>query len=285
MEGTTSAEDLTQRLPDDLLAEVLRRLQATSPCSIAASRCTCKAWRTVVDTYRLLVDLPPQSLTGIFVHLDNEKLPRHIKHTASPANIAPFHYLDTRATDYLTIVQHCNGLLLMLAVDDERVKGAWVVNPTTRQWARLPAPPPMCTPGMEEVDEYMDDHNQYLVFDPTVSPHYEVFLIKFVPFIPLPDMDHLVVSHIQQREWPPSTFVLLVFSSMTNRWEERSFVRQGEAAGTIGDMLQVPPSDHWYAVCWQGALYFHQRGLFMRYVAIGILNTSSFCLYFDVATY
>ena len=44
MDRTTSAEDLTQQLPDDLLDNVFRCLRTTSP-SLAASRCVCKAWR------------------------------------------------------------------------------------------------------------------------------------------------------------------------------------------------------------------------------------------------
>uniref|UniRef100_A0ACD5TB53 Uncharacterized protein n=1 Tax=Avena sativa TaxID=4498 RepID=A0ACD5TB53_AVESA len=162
------------------------------------------------------------------------------------------------------IRQHCNGLLL-LGEEEARV-----LNPATREWARLPPPPPMCTPGMEdmyplELADYMDCHDQYLVFDPTLSPpHYQVFLIKHVPWIPTPDSCHLVNPHIKEREWPPSTFVLLVFSSRTYQWEERPFLRQGEAARTIGYMLEAFPSDHPYAVYWRGALYILQYDLAIR---------------------
>ncbi|KAI4963204.1 hypothetical protein ZWY2020_016987 [Hordeum vulgare] len=268
-------EDQTQRLPHDVLADVLLRLQKTSPRSLAASRSVCKAWLTLIDTRRLLADLLPHALTGIFFGLNGETLPRHFSVATSAANIAPFDYLDTRNTDdYLAVRQHCNGLLLLVADDYSEPEEAWVVNPATQQWAHLPIPPPMCTPGMEDmydVHGYMDCHDQYLVFNPMVSPHYEVFLVKYVPFIPLPDSNHLVALHIQETEWPPSTFVLLVYSSKTNQWEERPFVREGEAAGIIDDMLQACPSDHRFAAYWQEALYFHQRGLFMRYIATHIL--------------
>ncbi|XBH75704.1 hypothetical protein VPH35_102441 [Triticum aestivum] len=246
--------DLTQRLPHDVLADVLRRLQKMSACSLAASRCVCKAWRAVVDTRRLLADLFPHSLTGIFFHLN-------------AANIAPFDYLDTRNTlEYLAIRQHCNGLLLLVADDnDDEPEEAWVLNPAMQQWTHLPTPPPMCTPGMEDMDDYMDCHDQYLVFNPMVSPHYEVFLVKYVPFIPWPDSGHLVDLHIQEREWPPSTFALLVYSSKTNQWEERPFVREGEAAGTVGDMLQVYGSDYQFAAYWHESLYLNQHDLFMNH--------------------
>ncbi|XBH59992.1 hypothetical protein VPH35_114641 [Triticum aestivum] len=265
MERTTSAEDLTQQLPDDLLANVFRRLRTTSP-SLAASRCVCKAWRAIIDGRRLLKDLPSYSLTGIFFHLNGEPLPRYFSPASSSVNIDPLDYVDTGsdAIKCLAITQHCNGLLLL---NDGDCKESWVLNPATRQWTHLPTPPPMCTPGMEDVDHvdrYMDFHDRYLVFDPAVSPHYEVFLSKYVPFIPLSDINKLVDPRIQEREWPPSIFVLLVFSSRTTRWEERSFVREGEAAGTIRNMLHVPPSNHWYAAYWQGSLYYRQHGVFMR---------------------
>ncbi|XP_044405887.1 uncharacterized protein [Triticum aestivum] len=264
MDRTTSAEDLTQQLLDDLLANVFRCLRTTSP-SLAASRCVCKAWRAIIDGRRLLADLPSYSLTGIFVHLNGEPLPRYFSAASSSVSIAPLDYLDAHdAIKHLAITQHCNGLLLL---KDDAAKEIWVLNPATRQWTHLPTPPVMCTPGMEDVDHvdrYMDFHDQYLVFDPTVSPHFEVFLVKYVPFIPLSSINKLVGPHILEREWPPSNFVLLAFSSRTKRWDERSFVREGEAAGTIRSMLHVLPSDDWYAAYWQGALYFHQRGVIMR---------------------
>lgn len=109
----------------------------------------------------------------------------------------------------------------------------------------------------------MECHEQYLVFDPTESPYYEV-LVKYVPWIPWPDSSHLVTLHIKEREWPPSTFVLHVLSSRTNKWEERPFLREGEAAWTIGYMLEAFPSEHPDAVCWRGALYIRQYDFVTR---------------------
>lgn len=37
-------------------------------------------------------------------------------------------------------------------------------------------------------------------------------------------------------EWPPSPCKMHVFSSRSGRWEERSFVREGDAAGTLGEL-------------------------------------------------
>jgi hypothetical protein len=41
-------------------------------------------------------------------------------------------------------------------------------------------------------------------------------------------------------EWPPSLWTLNVFSSSTREWQTRSFVREGEAAGTMTDELLDP---------------------------------------------
>ncbi|KAM3297061.1 hypothetical protein ACQJBY_039099 [Aegilops geniculata] len=261
-ETSSMLEDLTRLLPHDVLANVLRHLG--SPRRIAASRCICKAWRDIIDGRRLLrSDLLPISLAGIFtvMHSERSGIHRYFSHVSSPA-IAPFHYLDTEDAQCLTIVQHCNGLLL-LGYDEMRV-----LNPATRQWACLPPPPPMFTPGMEDaawsLDSGKDRHNQYLVFDPTVSPDYEVFSIKYVPFYPSPDGMHLASHEIQEREWPPSTFVFLVYSSNTKQWEERTFLREGEAAGNIGYMLDVPPTAQNYAAYWRGALYVYQHEFLMK---------------------
>jgi hypothetical protein len=40
-------------------------------------------------------------------------------------------------------------------------------------------------------------------------------------------------------EWPPSEWATWhEFSSSTRRWEEKVFVREGEAAGTAGELLR-----------------------------------------------
>jgi hypothetical protein len=45
-----STTDETQRLPEDLLAAVLRRLR---PHDLAAARCVCKAWHVTIDAFLL----------------------------------------------------------------------------------------------------------------------------------------------------------------------------------------------------------------------------------------
>jgi hypothetical protein len=235
-------EDMTRLLPPDVLADILHRLE--SPRRLAASRCVCKAWWDIVDACRLLrPDLLPLSLAGIFIYIHDTDLPKYFSPVSS-ANIAPFDYLDNHNVGSLKVMQHCNGLLLLGGEE------ARVLNPTTRQWACLPSPPPMCTPSMEGAYEIISscttDHDMYLVFDPIVSSDYKVFLIKYVPNHPSPDCYQLAKEEVHAREWPPSTFVFLVFSSRTMEWDEKPFIRQGGMAGTIGHMFQVDTPNHSY---------------------------------------
>jgi hypothetical protein len=75
-----------------------------------------------------------------------------------------------------------------------------------------------------------------------LSQHYEVFIIP-VLFTTShgEDDDDYETQHLSAADsveyWPPSTFTTHVFYSRKWRWEERSFVRQGDPAGTIADMI------------------------------------------------
>jgi hypothetical protein len=102
-----------------------------------------------------------------------------------------------------------------------------------------------------------------LVFDTTLSSHYKVFLIPIVPA--WADLDH----QMQASQWPPSLFETHVFSSKTccwDSWEERSFVREGELAGTMADMQRARMGQKHYDVYyWRGTLYVHcQNDFFCR---------------------
>uniref|UniRef100_A0A0E0KH80 F-box domain-containing protein n=1 Tax=Oryza punctata TaxID=4537 RepID=A0A0E0KH80_ORYPU len=201
-------------LPDDLLAEVLRRL---APRSLAACRCVCKPWRDLVDERRLLrADLLPHSLAGIFINFSGLFYPEFFARPSTTISgrldFLPF------GTKYYNVEDHCNGLLLLDLYDCY-----CVVNPATRWWARLPPRPPL-------LDEMETDHihTVYLVFDPAASPNYEVFVIPCI-------QNWRIQVEQEPSECPPSVYVL---SSRTERWEERTFVREGEAArtGIVPDM-------------------------------------------------
>jgi len=102
----------------------------------------------------------------------------------------------------------------------------------------------------------------YLVYDPIKeSPHqFEVFLI--------PDLwVKRECKYDGQAEWPPSQYTVHVFSSATWKWEERSFVRQGEPAGTYADAVITCRDRH--GIYFQGALYVHcQNHSVMRYIVV-----------------
>ena len=62
-------------LPEDLLADILRRL---APRWLAVSCCVCKAWKATIDDRLLLsrtYGLLPLRLEGIFLYFTNHKFP------------------------------------------------------------------------------------------------------------------------------------------------------------------------------------------------------------------
>lgn len=95
----------------------------------------------------------------------------------------------------------------------------------------------------------MHDTDEYLVYDPTLSPDdFELFVVPSVPF---KTSDYDVC---EESEWPPSTLILPVFLSKSGSWEERAFAREGEAAGTLPMPRRGRLFDHQCAY-WRGALY------------------------------
>ncbi|XP_044953272.1 uncharacterized protein LOC123403402 [Hordeum vulgare subsp. vulgare] len=235
-------------LPEDALAEVLRRLP---PHLLPRSRLVCKAWRDAVDD-RLRGNLLPRSVRGIFINFEGEYYTEFFSRPSTgPAVDGELGFLPCTG---VKVKDHCDGLLLCR----ESGYGApprpreYVVNPATRRWARLPRRPPPHFPGF--------DHTAHLAFDPAVSPHYQVFVIPRVPS-QLPsngesddDDDN---NPLLELEWPPASYLVDVFSSVTRRWDTTTFIREGEAAGIVADMQ----FGRWYyrylyhAVYWQSALY------------------------------
>ena len=120
---------------------------------------------------------------------------------------------------------------------------------------RHPCPRPPSPEGTVESSCYSD---RYLVFDPTVSAHYQVLVLPHR----FPD-EAKVKAKIGEGlvEWPPLPWMIQVFSSSTQRWEDRSIVREGGEAIAAADLLQSslqrPRMRHYYAACWHGALYLH----------------------------
>ncbi|KAI4978724.1 hypothetical protein ZWY2020_015477 [Hordeum vulgare] len=244
-------------VPDDVMADILHRL---GPHDLAVSRCVCKPWCAVIDARRMLPadsHLLPLSLAGFFTVFTPGSLTAYFSRPSAPV-VGKFDYLDTHDACSLSVVDQCNGLLL---TKDHRV-----INPVTQQWASLPPYPFMftlCIKGGYQPED------MYLVFDPSVSPHYEVFLFHSVPYT-IPDADYYEdVSEafppaVKKMEWPPSSYTLRVYSSKTRQWEEKPFIREGEAAGTIGDMEFALSPGHCHAAYWRRALYVHQHDFVIR---------------------
>uniref|UniRef100_M8B1T5 F-box domain-containing protein n=1 Tax=Aegilops tauschii TaxID=37682 RepID=M8B1T5_AEGTA len=198
-------------VPDDILACVLRGL--------AASRCVCKSWRTVIDDRRLLrADFLPLSLHGIFfMEQLNPTPPKFFGSALIQRKIAAkLDYLDTDLFGHLSIKDHCNGLLLL--------------------WDQLVG-------EVTEVDQAITEwRGNTSYFGPQrIRPSGKLSTTIFT----------------KESAWPPSPYAVRVFSSRTWQWEEKLLVRRGEAAGTIADMQSDWQPEHRYTVYWQGALYVH----------------------------
>ncbi|CAN6310214.1 unnamed protein product [Urochloa humidicola] len=239
--------NLTALLPDDVLADVLRRV---APRGLAACRCACRSWRSLIDGRRLLrADLLPRSLAGFFVSYNMLDLPEFLARAAVD-------FTGYSMPRDIEVEDHCNGLVLQ-----------WhcVLNPATGRRAYLPERPLPLLP-----EEYFIDYD-YLAFDPTDSPHYQVFSVPMVLAlrgrrVDPRKADPAVYMAISQSEWPPSPLVLSIFSSRTRRWEERSFVREGEAAGTVADMDDPYLPRH--SVCCRGALYVQRENHFVFRISL-----------------
>jgi hypothetical protein len=152
-----------------------------------------------------------------------------------------------------SIKDHCNGLLLI---------DKYVVNPATRHWDALPAAPPGRVQfiirnehGLDPTPLYEIIHT-YLVFDPTVSPHYQV--LRVCALSRMGSRDDL--KNKDSAECPSSSWTFNVLSSRTGCWDETRFVREGDAAGTFAEVRAQPQSG---AVYWRGALYVHCESHFL----------------------
>ncbi|XP_044446904.1 uncharacterized protein [Triticum aestivum] len=220
-------------LPVVVLADDLGRLPQRS---LAVSRAVCKCLRDIIDDLSLLrADRLPLSLGKIFTNFEAMELSEFFSPVNDPAAISRSGLLGI-------IDDHCNGLVLIKYVDH------YVMNPITLQGVLLPPPPPPST----EMKDFYQNGAKYLVFDPTVAPDYEVFLIPHVP-----GRDTLGLLSLEL-EWPPSPFILSVYSSTSKHWEQRPFVRKGDAIGSIGHILQSEKErEKHYGVYLRGALYVH----------------------------
>ncbi|CAN6222274.1 unnamed protein product [Urochloa humidicola] len=241
-------------LPQELIGDILQRLPARE---IAVCRSVSKDLRAAIDGRGLLVaHLAPRGLRGVFINFTGQDQPyffsRHER--AAPSVDGELHFLPITDLRWTEAVHQSNGLLLVQDWDT-----LYVCNPATRRWADLPPRP-----------EGFDDA-EHLIFDPTVSLHYEVISFTNLPRkpkIPIqPDVqrpsrcqtyreytdeeienlpyalrdkyDHEVQIKGSE-EWPPSSHLAQVFSSRTGQWEERTFVREDDVTVTLKDVWSDP---------------------------------------------
>ncbi|RLM74687.1 hypothetical protein C2845_PM15G00490 [Panicum miliaceum] len=231
-------------LPDDALADILRRLPAGT---LATARAVCRVWRSIIDARELLL---PHSVHGIFINYSGHRRPHLFACGPSSTSSTSLtidgmlSFMPNDRRDLWSVMDHCRGLLLC-SIND-RID-LCVCNPATRRWTLLPRQ----TKRLWS-DETPHHAFAYLAFDPQVSPHYEVFLVPAVPKKPSPpdrwNETTLVAEETEEdleqvpsvdedpcllMEWPPSQWAVNVFSSRTGRWEERAFVREGNPAGLV----------------------------------------------------
>ncbi|KAL6653083.1 hypothetical protein ACP70R_012008 [Stipagrostis hirtigluma subsp. patula] len=261
-------------LPDDALADVLRRLPAQS---LATAACVCRAWHAIIDGHALLLSKRrslPRSVHGIFINYIDYDPSHLLARPSSPSTIpgvdGSLRFLPIDHTLYrssFSVMDHCNGLLLC----EISGRDLCVCNPATRRYTLIPR--------QNVTRRYRHcpyTAGAYLTYDPARSPHYEVFLIPAVPKAPHSDPwtqvnegKELHSDPCRLTEWPPTPWMLHVFSSRTGQWEERAFVREGGPAGTVEDMRPYPSQLTFeglrqrYAVYLQGHLYVHCHSSFV----------------------
>uniref|UniRef100_M8BZB6 F-box domain-containing protein n=1 Tax=Aegilops tauschii TaxID=37682 RepID=M8BZB6_AEGTA len=212
------------------------------------ARCVCKAWHATIDDRQLLHLFPP-SLAGLFITFMelpfSEFFFRPPRRDGAAAAISGNLLRYLPPMEEAIVMDHCNGLLLLFD---------YVVNPATQRWAPLPPLP-------QEVHHAVASLHRYIVFDPAVSPHYEVVIV--------PSITWRAIGVESQVEWPPSPCIMHVFSSAMASWEERSFTRRGGAMGTVAHLRLVTRDMHQVlSAYWGGQLYvLNQFVMRYRYIA------------------
>ncbi|KAF8765881.1 hypothetical protein HU200_008069 [Digitaria exilis] len=193
--------------------------------SLVAFQCVCKAWR---DLPHFFARPPVSDGPLISGELDFIVTRKRFIIGSSYCSSSRYEVLD-----------HCNGLVLFWKRD---VDVMYVCNPTTWRWTHLPL----------RSGELSWDQKSRVLLEPKEPSKKN-------------DVEENDDEDDRRRfmEWPPSPWTWQEFSSATGRWEMKVFVREGDAAGTDGDLLfesviygGIEP--RWrYAAYWQGQLYVH----------------------------
>ncbi|CAN6181039.1 unnamed protein product [Urochloa humidicola] len=224
-------------LPEELLADILRRLP---PRPLAMCRSISKDLCAAIDGRSLLPALThrvPRGLHGIYINFVGQNRPYIF---SRPEHAAP--HVDVE----LSFVPGYGWReVVHIYMQRPRSPGAGLDHTIRVQ------------PGDAEVGAASprpkDFHSagEHLVFDPTISLHYDVISFSEVPPRPkmpinpsikrspryesihdgeyfaeeienLPSYIRAKYDHEGLAEWPPSLYVAQVFSSRTGQWEERT---------------------------------------------------------------
>ncbi|WVZ54412.1 hypothetical protein U9M48_005210 [Paspalum notatum var. saurae] len=171
-----SAVAAASGLPEDVILEILARVPARS---IHRFKCVSRRWRDLIADPVHRKGLP-QALEGFFFRHPNEIRSSFIgllwAATTSPSfdpSFSSSFLTDLPGNKDIRLLHTCNGLLLFGHSTHRAIDGRLgyvVCNPTTEQWvavAGCPSPisPRYCMPA-------------YIVFDPSVSPHFRLFNLR-----------------------------------------------------------------------------------------------------------
>jgi hypothetical protein len=208
---TESGEVAVACPPDDSLVEVFSRLPAKP---LFRWKCVSKDWCGLIAD-RLRCRKFPQTLEGFFACNGVDSYVGFICPERPVPLVDPSFSFLTKLPEIKKIVllDSCNGLVLFghRKVSDKYDSLGYIVcNPATEEWVSVPSSGCMPIPWINsEHEESRDDNpDTYLIFDPAISPHFQLIQFTF---------RHMVVFEKQdtfdlQRDQVHS------FSSVTGAW-------------------------------------------------------------------
>jgi len=176
MDSPRSSAAAVALLPDDAIIEILSRVPLRSLCRF---KCVSKVWRDII-TDLLRCKKLPQTLEGFFYD-DNGGGEggcvvhgRFINTLGRSVPLVSFSFLGEQpGIEELGVLHSCNGLILFghrRAGETYDSLSFIVCNPATEQWVAVPS---------SGEDSYSDVDPScrftYLIFDPAVSSHFQLF--------------------------------------------------------------------------------------------------------------
>ncbi|TKW30879.1 hypothetical protein SEVIR_2G067100v4 [Setaria viridis] len=221
---TKGIEAAVACLPDDALEGILSRLRAKP---LLRFKCVSKAWCGLIAD-RLRCRKFPQNLVGFFIGGRGENFGDFIDLSGRPVPLVDpsFSFLtNSQEIEKIVLLGSCNGLVLFghrRVSDNYDTLGYIVCNPTTEQWVTVPSSG--WTPWEDSEDEENQDDVQaerldtYLIFDPAVSPHFQ--LVQLLSL----DLYDLEEVH--------------TFSSVTGAWRQHEGIH-GQAWKQWGSMAMA----------------------------------------------